>query len=117
MLRQPCEVGRPSRGRIHGRCNRCPKAEGTGSVSWGSMKHRSRFKVVSSGHHMVYVVVARLRNGDGKGTIELEECAELLPGAPRRGRLLRPRPEGQRGMDRRRCEEIGAVRGRALRRI
>src|SRR5881394_3107542 len=85
MPRQRCEVGRPSRGRIHGRCNKCPKAEGTGSFSWESMKHRSRFKVVSSGHHICSVVVARLGNGDSKGTVELEECAELLPGAPRRG--------------------------------
>src|SRR5437899_12688222 len=81
------------------------------------MKHRARFKVVSSRHHIFSVVVVRLRNGDGKGTVELEECAELLSGAPRRGGLLRTRPEGQRGMDRRRCEEIGAVRGGALRGI
>src|ERR1043166_2660025 len=81
------------------------------------MKHRSRFKVVSSGHHLCSVVVAPLRNGDGKGTVELEECAELLPGAPRRGGLLRTRAEDQRGMERRRGEEIAAARGPALRGI
>src|SRR5919106_3868411 len=82
-----------------------------------SMKHRSSFKVVSSGHHVGSVVVARLRNGDGKGTVELEECEELLPGAPRRGGLLRTRPEGQRRMDRRRCKATGSARGRARRGI